>query len=200
LFFSAAICGRTLLLERRSFVFVHSILSTHYPRAPCWQVGEALEWKGGRGRGSPPLEIAPLAAGADRAVPVIRGSILLESAHAQDTRHALLKDAEPKTAQKKNANTLRRRSWRHVPPKSRSAAPSLAKALRCDRHNDTLAQPHSSNLTMNCFNLGGKAFHYRPPSLSLPPTQRNCEAPHRTSAEERHTKKVNLLQRSRHLT
>jgi hypothetical protein len=48
--------------------------------------------------------------------------------------------------------------------------------------------------TMNCFHLGGRAFHSR----SLPPTQYGCAALHKSPAGERHTKKANLLQRSRH--
>ena len=45
---------------------------------------------------------------------------------------------------------------------------------------------------MNCFHLEGRAFHSR--SLSL--TQQGCAALNKTPAGERHTKKVNLLQRS----
>ena len=48
---------------------------------------------------------------------------------------------------------------------------------------------------MNCFHLGGRAFHSR----SLPLTQQGCAALNKTPAGERHTKKASLLQRSRHL-
>ena len=47
---------------------------------------------------------------------------------------------------------------------------------------------------MNCFHLGGRAFHSR----SLPLTQQGCAALNKTPAGERHTKKASLLQRSRH--
>jgi hypothetical protein len=48
---------------------------------------------------------------------------------------------------------------------------------------------------MNCFHLGGRAFHSR----SLPPTQKGRAALNKPPAGERHAKKANLLQRSRHL-
>jgi hypothetical protein len=47
---------------------------------------------------------------------------------------------------------------------------------------------------MNCFHFGGRAFHSR----SLPPTQQSFAMLQKSSAGERHTKKANLLQRSRH--
>ena len=53
---------------------------------------------------------------------------------------------------------------------------------------------NSNNPTMSCLHLGGKASHSR----SLLPTQKGCAALHKTSAGEHHTKKANLLQRSRH--
>ena len=48
---------------------------------------------------------------------------------------------------------------------------------------------------MNCFHLGGRAFHSR----SLPLTQQGCAALNKTLAGERHTKTAGLLQSSRHL-
>jgi hypothetical protein len=56
------------------------------------------------------------------------------------------------------------------------------------------AQPPSKNLTVNCFHLGGRTFHYRP----LPSTQKGCAELHNTSTRKRDTNKANLLQRSRH--
>jgi hypothetical protein len=77
-----------------------------------------------------------------------------------------------------------------------SAAAKLRPATRTRRRHIAAkrAEPHSNNLTMSCFHLGGRAFHSR----SLPPTQKGCAALHKSSAGERHTKKANLLQRSRH--
>jgi hypothetical protein len=54
-----------------------------------------------------------------------------------------------------------------------------------------LAEPHSSNLTMNCFHLGEKDFYFR----SLPPTQQGYAALYRFSAGERHTKKAKPVRR-----
>jgi hypothetical protein len=47
---------------------------------------------------------------------------------------------------------------------------------------------------MNCFQLGRRVFQ----SGFLPPPQQGCAALHKTSAEERPTKKANLVQKSRH--